>query len=170
MVPYSPQSTWAHSPAAKSSLRKASRVARPDPVHVVLDDGDAAVIARLAQSLEDLLGAVRMGIEPAHDLALERIELAGARPPVRGRNCSTSAHLATVRGSSPSAARGLRHGELLATEVVADLADRSHSRARRRSHLFEQLRQAHRAGIGVAHRCRRAGAARLRVPGSASTW
>ena len=54
-------------------------MARADAVHVVLDDADAALEARLAQALEDLLRAVRMGIEPAHDLTLEGVELAGAR-------------------------------------------------------------------------------------------
>ena len=60
-------------------LEEGLLVARADAVHVVLDDADAAVVARLAQALEDLLRAVRMGIEPAHDLALEGIELAGTR-------------------------------------------------------------------------------------------
>ena len=40
---------------------------------------DAALEAGLAQALEDLLRAVRMGVDPAHDLRLEGIELAGAR-------------------------------------------------------------------------------------------
>ena len=52
--------------------------ARADGAHVILDDADAAVVAGLAQALEDLLGGQRMGIEPADDAALERIEFAGA--------------------------------------------------------------------------------------------
>ena len=51
-------------------------MARADAPHVVLDDADAPGLTRLAQALEDLLRAVRVGVEPAHDLALEGIELA----------------------------------------------------------------------------------------------
>ena len=79
MGPYSPHSPCAHSPGAKSSLRKARLVARPDACHVVLDDGAPAVEAGLAQTLLDLLCAVGVGVQPAHDLALEGVEFASAR-------------------------------------------------------------------------------------------
>ena len=92
-------------------------------VHVVLDDADAALEAGLAQALEDLLRAVRMGIEPAHDLGLEGIELAGTRragahPELI--NLGPLGHRARVK---PERARGLRNGEPLAAQVVADLAE-----------------------------------------------
>lgn len=122
MVPHSPQSTWAHSPAAKSSLRNAAGV-RPNAVHVVLDDGDATLKARLAQPLEDLLGAVRVGIEPTYDLALVGIELAHAR------HAGARAKLFHV-GPFGYRARiqcertgSLRDSQPLATEVISDLAE-----------------------------------------------
>ena len=52
-------------------LEEGFLLARSDATHVHVDEGEAALVARLAQALEDLLGAVRMGIEPAHDLVLE---------------------------------------------------------------------------------------------------
>ena len=48
-----------------------------DAMHVVFDNGAPAIKTSLAQALVDLLGAVRVGIEPAHDLALVGVEFAG---------------------------------------------------------------------------------------------
>jgi hypothetical protein len=93
--------------------------ARPDAVHVVLDDGDAAGVAGFGQPLVDLLGAVRVGIEPAHDLALEGFELAGARHgPARSEllDLGPPGHGAHIQAQRT---RGLRQRELLAHQVVA---------------------------------------------------
>ena len=98
-------------------------MARSDAANVLLDDGQAALEARLAQALEDLVGAVRVGIEPAHDLALECIELAGARH-TRTRSellhGGPLGHRARIQCERP---RGLSHGKLLAAQGVADLAE-----------------------------------------------
>ena len=53
-------------------------LARPgaDRVHVLLDDADATLEACLDQTLEDLLGRQRMGVQPGDDASLEGIELA----------------------------------------------------------------------------------------------
>lgn len=92
-------------------------------MHVVVDDRDSALIARLANSLEDLLRAVGMGIQPANDLPFIGIELAFARH---------SAALVELRNPSPlghrsraqrECSRGLGNGELLAFQVVVDLAE-----------------------------------------------
>ena len=68
----------------------------------------------LAQALQELLGAVRMGVKPAHDLALEDVELAGTR---RGRaspelfDIGPLGHRADVEVQRT---RGLSRSELLA--------------------------------------------------------
>ena len=46
---------------------------------VVLNDGQPALIARLAQALKDLLGTVGVGLQPLADLCLVGIELARSR-------------------------------------------------------------------------------------------
>ena len=51
---------------------------RAYPLHVVFDDGGAAVIAGLAQANEELGGAVGMVLEQAADGGLVRVELAWA--------------------------------------------------------------------------------------------
>ena len=98
-------------------------MARADAVHVVLDDADAALEAGLAQALEDLLRAVRVGVEPAHDLGLEGIELAGARNACAHSELLRRGPLGDRARVQCQRTRGLRHAELLATQVVADLAE-----------------------------------------------
>ena len=103
-------------------LEEGRLAARADTVDVVLDEGDAATVAGLGQPLVDLLGAVGVSVEPAHDLALEGVELAHARHP-RARaellHASPFGHRARAQAQRT---RGLRHGELLAAQVVVDLA------------------------------------------------
>ena len=104
-------------------LEKRLLVAWPDAVHVVLDDGDAAVKAGLAQALKDLLRAVGMGIEPAHDLPLVGIELAHAR---FARAWAELLHVGPLGDRAyvqRQGARRLGYAELLAAQVVADLAE-----------------------------------------------
>ena len=52
---------------------------RADPLHVVLDDGHAPVVAGLAQAVEGLRGAVWVVLEQSADVALVGVELARAR-------------------------------------------------------------------------------------------
>jgi len=97
--------------------------ARANALYVVFDDRKASAIARLAQALEDLLRAIRVGIEPAHNLPLVRIELAHTR-----RACARM-KLLHVRPLGDRArvqserTGGLRDAEPLATEVIADLTE-----------------------------------------------
>jgi len=97
--------------------------ARANALYVVFDDRKASAIARLAQALEDLLRAVRVNIEPAHNLSLVRIELAhtrhaGARLELlHARPLGDRARVQSERSG------GLRDAEPLATQVVADLAE-----------------------------------------------
>ena len=97
--------------------------ARSYAMHVVVDDRDPALIARLANSLEDLLPAVGMGIQPANDLPLIGIELAFARHAaalVELRNPGPLGHRARTQRECPC---GLGDGEVLAIQVVVDLAE-----------------------------------------------
>ena len=104
-------------------LEEGLLLARSDATHVHVDEGEAALVARLAQALEDLLGAIRMGIEPAHDLTLEWIELATARRtdarPVL-LDGGPLGHRARVHRQR---ACGLNDSELLAPQMVSDLAE-----------------------------------------------
>ena len=94
-----------------------------DARQVVLNDAASALEAEFAQALQDLLGAVGVGIEPAHDLALEGVELAGVRPgPAQaGPELAVAppGHRARIQTQR---SRCLRHAQLLAAQVVADLA------------------------------------------------
>ncbi len=61
---------------------------RPDMADVIPQDRQAAAVAFLAQTLEDLLSAIRMGIQQPGNMRLEGIEEAAARrtaPPLVAR-------------------------------------------------------------------------------------
>ncbi len=96
---------------------------RPDPSHVVLHDRDAAREARLAQPLPDLLRAVGVRIEPAHDLALERIEPARARGAHARPKLLDHRPLGHRLRMQSERACGLRQRQMLAAEVVVDPAE-----------------------------------------------
>jgi len=51
---------------------------RADLVDVIPDDGHATAVAHLAQAQEDLCSGVRVRFQPADDVGLVGIELAGA--------------------------------------------------------------------------------------------
>ncbi len=72
--PKLPQSTWAHSPGAKSH-----RAHLPDEV---LEDRVAAGVALSSQLLQELLRRVRMPFQQSNDLAPERVEFALAPSPL----------------------------------------------------------------------------------------
>src|SRR5450631_1764037 len=98
--------------------------ARPYEVDVLLDDREAAVEAGLAQALEDLLRAVGMSVEPANDLALERVQLARARRADAGTVVLDFGPLGYRARTQAQRPGGLGDGQLLADQVVADLAVR----------------------------------------------
>ena len=104
-------------------FKERGRVVRPNAVHVVLDDGDAALKARLAQPLVDLLCAVRVGIEPTYDLALVGIELAHARHAGARAKLFHAGPLGYRARIQCERTGSLRDSEPLATEVIADLAE-----------------------------------------------
>lgn len=122
MVPNSPVGLSALT-GGEIKLEERLLAAWSNAMHVVFDDGDTALVARLAHALEDLLRAVGVSIEPAHDLALVGIEFANARHTgalVELLNLGPLGHRARIH---PQRTRGLRHGELLAPQVVTDLAE-----------------------------------------------
>src|SRR3990167_4054655 len=123
MVPYSTPVDLRTFACGEIEFEEGLLLARPNAVHVVFDDGDAAFKACLTQSLEDLLRAVRVGIEPAHDLALVRIELAHARHPRAGVELLHARPLGYGSRIQCERTRGLNHAEALAPQVVADLAE-----------------------------------------------
>ena len=88
-----------------------------DAADVVLDDAHVSRIPRRAQALVDLLGAQRLGIQPADDAALEGIELAGpgwgAAPGIGP--IQPEAHGLDVQ---PQLTRELRRGEVLRGAVA----------------------------------------------------
>ena len=76
--PKLPQSTWAHSPGGKLQHQEGGFAHRAHQADKLLEDAVAAGIALGLELLEDLLGGVRMTFQQRDDLALERVELAGA--------------------------------------------------------------------------------------------
>ena len=76
------------------------RARRADLVDVVLDDGDPAGVAGLAQPQEDLRGGVGVALQPADDLLLDRDPACwAAAAACRGWNLSAASQRATVRSS-----------------------------------------------------------------------
>ena len=53
---------------------------RPDAADVIPQDRHAAAVALLAQTLKNLLSAIRVGLQQPHDARLEGIKDAAARP------------------------------------------------------------------------------------------
>ncbi|HUL54478.1 MAG TPA: hypothetical protein VLT83_13830, partial [Opitutaceae bacterium] len=74
IVPNSPQVDLGQFAGREGQRQKRLTRARADGAHIIFDDADPAIVAGLAQALEDLPGGQRMGIEPADDAALEGIE------------------------------------------------------------------------------------------------
>ena len=80
-------------------------------------------VAALAQALVDLLGTVGVGIEPAHDLALECIELADTLNAFAPMELFDLGPLGNGTNIQTKRTRGLRRVQVLAAEVVLDLAE-----------------------------------------------
>lgn len=106
----------------ESECQERRRVWWPDVVHVILDDGNAAAVAALAQAQEDLCGGVGMSLQPADDLRLEGIELAGLPDDFARTELAHAQPLgdgAFIQGQFP---RDLRDGQVPVLLVVLDLA------------------------------------------------
>ena len=98
-------------------------VARANAVDIVLDDGATARVAGLAQTLVYLLGAIGVGIEPANNLALERIKFANPRDALAWVKLFFIGPLGNGTHVEPQGAGGLGHTELLAVQMVTYLAE-----------------------------------------------
>jgi hypothetical protein len=77
--PNEPQSTWAHSPGGELQGEESGFSDRADLADELLEDGVAAGVALGLELLEELAGGVGMTFEQGGDMALEAVELAGAR-------------------------------------------------------------------------------------------
>jgi len=107
---------------------------RPDAANVIPQDRHATAVSFLAQTLEDLLSAIRVSVEQPRDARLEGIKHTAARPAAPRREARTR----HPRGDRPrvNAQRpgGLRDRQALAIMAVVDLAERlviDHDRLRR---------------------------------------
>src|ERR1035438_8822294 len=70
--PAQPQSTWAHSPGSKCSVRKAGRGLGRNLAHEGLENRVAALVALFFEPLENLLGRIGVLCQQADNLALKR--------------------------------------------------------------------------------------------------
>jgi hypothetical protein len=108
----------------------------PDAADVIAQDRHAAAISFLAQTLVDLLSAVRVGVQQPCDAGLEGIEDAAARPAaprLEARSRHPRRHGLWVEAQRPG---GLRYRQALAIMAVADFAERlviDHDRLRRQA-------------------------------------
>src|ERR1035438_7568044 len=68
--PAQPQSTWAHSPGSKCSVRKAGRGLGRNLAHEGLENRVAALVALFFEPLENLLGRIGVLCQQADNLAL----------------------------------------------------------------------------------------------------
>jgi hypothetical protein len=78
---------------------------RPDAAVVIPQDRHAAAISFLEQTLEDLLSAIRVGVQQQRDARLERIKDTAARPAAPRLEAYRATHVATVFGSRPAPGR-----------------------------------------------------------------
>src|SRR6266481_301231 len=97
---------------------------RPDAADVIPQDRHAAAISFLAQTLEDLLSAVRVGVQQPCDAGLEGIKDAAARPAaarLEARTRQPRRHCLRVEAQRPGS---LRDCQALAFMAVVDFAER----------------------------------------------
>lgn len=76
-----------------------------------------------AQALQDLLRAVRVGLEPAYDLTLEGIEQTRARVTDTRPKLLDGGPLRDGLRMQPQGTRGLREREMLSFEAIVDAAE-----------------------------------------------
>ena len=109
---------------------------RPDAADVIPQDCDAAAVSLLTQTLEDLLSAIRVGVQQPRDAWLEGIKNTAARPAaprLEARTRRPRGDRPRVKAQRPG---GLRDRQALAIMAVVDLAERlviDHDRLRRQA-------------------------------------
>jgi hypothetical protein len=97
---------------------------RPDTADVISHDGHAALVALLAQTLENLLSAIGVSVQKPRDARLERIKDTAARwaaPRLEARTRRPCRDRLRVEAQRPG---GLRDGQALAIAAVMDLGER----------------------------------------------
>ncbi len=97
---------------------------RPDAADVIPQDRHAAAISFLAQTLEDLLSAIRVGVQQSCDARLEGIKDAAARPAtarLKARSRHPRRHGLWVEAQHTGS---LRDRQALAIMAVVDFAER----------------------------------------------
>lgn len=97
---------------------------RPDAADVIPQDRDAAAVALLAQTLEDLLSTIRVGVQQSRDVRLEGIKDTAARPAaprLEARTRRPRGDRPRVKAQRPG---GLHDRQALAIMAVVDLAER----------------------------------------------
>ena len=153
-----PSPPGAHSPGSKCSVKNAGALLGAHPSHVLAHDAHAALVAVLAQPLEDLLGAVRVLLQPPADGGLVPVQLAGpGRELARAerRFIEPEAHGARVHGQL---AGDLRPPSAPRCGEGGGCAGRCRSRSRVGPGLAQQLRETARSAVRadrVARRRRR---------------
>ena len=109
---------------------------RPDAADVIPQDRHAAAVSFLAQTLEDLLSAIRVGVQQPRDARLEGIKHTAARPAaprLEARTRHPRGDRPRVKAQRPG---GLRDRQALAIMAVVDLGERlviDHDRLRRQA-------------------------------------
>jgi len=109
---------------------------RPNAADVIPHDCDAAAVSLLTQTLEDLLGAIRVAVQQPRDARLEGIKDTAARPAaprLEARTRRPRGDRPRVKAQGPG---GLRDRQALAITAVVDLAERlvvDHDRLRRQA-------------------------------------
>ena len=97
---------------------------RPDAADVIPQDRHAAAISLLAQTLEDLLSAIWVGVQQPRDARLEGIKNTAARPAaprLEARTRHPRGDRPRVKAQHPG---GLRDRQALAIMAVVDLGER----------------------------------------------
>ena len=97
---------------------------RPDAADVIPQDRHAAAVALLAQTLKDLLSAIRVGLQQPRDARLEGIKDAAARPAaprLEARTRQPRRDRLRVEAQHPG---GLHNRQALAIMAVVDLGER----------------------------------------------
>ena len=112
---------------------------RPDAADVIPQDRHATAVSFLAQTLEDLLSAIRVGVQQPRDARLEGIKDTAARPAaprLEARTRQPRGHRLRVEAQRPG---GLRDRQALAIMAVVDFGERlviDHDRLRSQARVL----------------------------------
>ena len=112
---------------------------RPDAADVIPQDRHATAVSFLAQTLEDLLSAIRVGVQQPRDARLEGIKDTAARPAAprpKARPRHPGGDRLRMEAQRPG---GLRDRQALAIMAVVDFAERlviDHDRLRSQAQVL----------------------------------